>query len=212
MAAQYRTNRQANKGERSAPSMATDHSASCFVQILDGVHPRTAGRRPRRPARSGNPRSPRRRAGGLRLRRGAGGAARAALAAVEVAAATALAAAEHDQLANVDLGAVARLVLPCPATGGTRCALRRRACRPSSRTSRRCRRAASPWCSRRRSGATPSFPASIPPRRSTTAGGERERGDAVAAGGRAHLGIVPEISDQRDFVQASAHEFLLARE
>ena len=43
------------------------------------------------------------------------------------------------------------------------------------------------------------------------AGGERKRGDAIATGRRAHLGIVPEVSDQRDLVQATAHEFLLAR-
>ena len=100
-------------------------------------------------------------AAGLRLRRARRRRARRALASPSKSPPPP-SAAEHDQLADVDLGAVARLVRPCPATGGTRCVLRRRACRPSSRSSRRCRRAASPSCSRRRSDATPSFPASHP--------------------------------------------------
>src|ERR1041385_1726796 len=43
------------------------------------------------------------------------------------------------------------------------------------------------------------------------AGCERKSGDAVPTRQRSHLGIVTEIADQHDFVQATAHVFLLAR-
>src|ERR1041385_6049892 len=43
------------------------------------------------------------------------------------------------------------------------------------------------------------------------AGCERKSGDAVPTRQRSHLGIVTEIADQHDFVQATAHVFHLAR-
>ena len=49
--------------------------------------------------------------------------------------------------------------LPDPASSGTRCSPRRRPCRPSCSTARRCRQDLSPGCSRGPPGAIRSFPA-----------------------------------------------------
>src|SRR5262249_51859015 len=133
---------------------------------------------------------------GLRLRRGRG--APRARVAVEVSAAATTARAQHDQLAHVDLRAVARLpflVLPLTVLDSPfdveLVALLDVALDDVGelRTLRVPDDTAVPLglLLLRAGGVVP-----------LTARGEREGRDAAAAGGRAHLRVVPEVSNQGD--------------
>jgi len=119
-------------------------------------------------------------------------------------------AAEHDHLAHVDLGGVARLVflvLPLPVLDAPLDVDLIALLEVALDDVRQRGRLAVPD-----DAAMPLRLLLLVPARAAPAAarGQRECGDAVAAGGGADLGIGTEISDQGDLVQAATHMDLLA--